>query len=471
MVVTHTSLMLAGRYRLEARIAVGGVGDVWRATDLVLARPVAVKLLRPEYAQHPETLARFEAEARHAASLTHPGIAQVYDYGEAGAAESPYLVMELVDGPSLAEVLAAGPLQPCYAMDVLAQAAAGLTAAHAAGLVHRDIKPANLLVGPDNQVKISDFGIAYAAGSAPITRTGVLVGTPAYLAPERAAGGPATPASDLYSLGVVGYHCLTGQPPFSGMPVEVAIAHQHRALPPLPAAVPAGVAGLIGELTAKDPAARPASAGEVAQRAGRLRDALGGDATAVLASEPAGPPSGGTQAMPATLVGPPAPGGAPARPGSQRDRRRPRRGAPLAVVCALLVAGLAGWLLTGAFAAAPGSPGAAPRTPAGPTSRSTAAPAPRTVTVNAAALVGQRAGLVVRRLRQLGLRPHVVWTVNGGTEPGTVISVQPSGQVRAGSTVTVAAALRPSGHRHGHGHGDGHGHGGGDGQGDGNGGG
>jgi eukaryotic-like serine/threonine-protein kinase len=463
--------MLAGRYRLEARIAIGAVGDVWRATDLVLGRPVAVKLLRPEYAQHPETLARFEAEARHAASVTHPGIAQVYDYGEDGAAESPYLVMELVDGPSLAGVLAAGPLEPSYAMDVLAQAAAGLEAAHAAGLVHRDVKPANLLVGPDNQVKITDFGIAYAAGSAPITRTGALVGTPTYLPPERAAGGAATPASDLYSLGVVGYHCLTGQPPFRGMPVEVAIAHQSRALPPLPAAVPAGVAGLIGELTAKDPAARPASAGEVARRAGRLRDALAGDATAVLASEPAGPPSGGTQAMPAMLIGPPAPGGAPAPPGSQWHRR-PRSGALLAAVaCAFLVAGLAGWLLTGAFAAAPESPGTAPRTTARPTSRSTAAPAPRTVAVNAGALAGQRAGLVVRRLRQLGLRPHVVWAVNGGKEPGTVISVQPSGQVPAGSTVTVTAALRPPGHRHvhGHGHGDGHGHGGG--QGDGNGGG
>src|SRR5215469_11091289 len=459
--------MLAGRYRLEARIAVGAVGDVWRATDLVLGRPVAVKLLRPEYAQHPETLARFEAEARHAASVTHPGIAQVYDYGEDGAAESPYLVMELVDGPSLAGVLAAGPLEPSYAMDVLAQAAAGLEAAHAAGLVHRDIKPANLLVGPDNQVKITDFGIAYAAGSAPITRTGALVGTPTYLPPERAAGGPATPASDLYSLGVVGYHCLTGQPPFRGMPVEVAIAHQHRALPPLPAAVPGEVAGLIGELTAKDPAARPASAGEVAQRAGRLRDALAGDATAVLASEPGGPPgSTGGEPLPATLIGSPAPGAAPARPGSQRDRQRPRRGVLLGVACALLVAGLAGWLLAGIFTAGsaeqPGSPHAGARTPG--------TPAVRTVAVDAGALVGQRAGLVARRLRQLGLRPHVVWAVNGGREPGTVISVRPSGQLAVGSTVTVTAALRPPGHRHDHGHGDGHGHGG-DGQGDGNGGG
>ena len=449
-------------------MARGGVGEVWRATDLVLDRPVAVKLLRPEYAQHPETLVRFEAEARHAASVTHPGIAQVYDYGEAGPAESPYLVMELVDGPSLAGVLASGPLEPAYAMDVLAQAAAGLEAAHAAGLVHRDVKPANLLVGPGNQVKITDFGVAHAAGSAPITRAGTLVGTPAYLAPERAAGGPATPASDLYSLGVVGYHCLTGSPPFSGMPIEVAAAHQLRELPPLPATVPAGVAGLVGELTAKDPAARPTSAGEVARRAGRLRDSLAGDATAVLASEPGGPPgTTGVEPLPVTLIGPPAPGGAPARLGSQRDRRRPRRGVLLGVASAILVASLAGWLLAAVFTAGPaqhqpGTPHDAGRTPG--------IPAVRTVAVNAGALVGQRAGLVVQRLRQLGLRPHVVWAVNGGREPGTVISVQPSGQLAAGSTVTVTAALRPPGHRDGHGHDHGHGdQGGGNGQGDGGG--
>jgi len=463
VVVTDTSLVLAGRYRMEGRIAVGGVGEVWRATDLVLARPVAVKLLRPEYAQHPETLVRFEAEARHAASVTHPGIAQVYDYGEEGPAESPYLVMELVDGPSLAWVLASGPLEPAYAMDVLAQAAAGLEAAHAAGLVHRDVKPANLVVGPGNQVKITDFGVAYAAGSAPITRAGTLVGTPAYLAPERAAGGPATPASDLYSLGVVGYHCLTGSPPFSGMPIEVAAAHQHQALPPLPASVPAGVAGLVGELTAKDPAARPGSAGEVAERAGRLRDTLASDVTAGLASEPGGPPgTTGVESLPVTLIGPPAPGGAPARPGSQRDRRRPRRGVLLGVAGAILVASLAGWLLAAVFTAGPAQH--QPGTPQPGT------PAIRTVAVNAGALVGQRAGLVVQRLRQLGLRPHVVWAVNGGQKPGTVISVQPSGQLAAGSTVTVTAALRPPGHRHEHGHDHGHGdQGGGNGQGDGGG--
>ena len=456
--------MLAGRYRLETRIAAGAVGDVWRATDLVLARPVAVKLLRPEYAQHPETLARFAAEARHTASLTHPGIAQVYDYGEAGAAESPYLVMELVDGPSLAGVLAAGPLEPCYAMDVLAQAAAGLEAAHAAGLVHRDVKPANLLVGPDNQVKITDFGIAYAAGSAPITGTGVLVGTPTYLPPERAAGGPATPASDLYALGVVGYQCLTGETPFGGVPPEVAAVHQPRTLPPLPRTVPAGVAGLILELAAKDPAARPASADEVAARAGQLRDALTGGAAAPLAS---GSPATKTGAEPVTLAGePPVAAGepatlaglpaavaAPAHRPLLWDRMQPRRGVVLAVAGAAVAAGLAGWLLAGAFGAGSPQPGR-PQPAAGTSS----APAARTVEVNADALAGQRASAVSQQLRRLGLRPRVVGAVRGGQAPGTVISVQPSGQVPAGSTVTVIAAVQPPGH----GNGDGQGNNGGD---------
>ena len=247
---------------------------------------MAVKLLRAGYAQDPGSVARFRSEARHAASLSHPGIAQVYDYGEG---ELPYLVMELVDGPSLARVLGGGPLDPGRAMDVVAQAAAGLDAAHRAGLVHRDIKPANLLLGPGGQVKITDFGIAYAAWSAPVTRTGMLLGTPAYLAPERVAGYPATSASDLYSLGVVSYECLTGTPPFRGMPAEVAAAHRGQAMPPLPPAVPGAMAGLIAELMAKDPADRPASAGEVAARAARLRYGLAGGALAERDGRPGGP--------------------------------------------------------------------------------------------------------------------------------------------------------------------------------------
>ena len=266
--------LLGGRYQLAGRIASGAAGEVWRATDLVLSRPVAVKRLREGYAGQPEAMQRFRAEARHAGALSHPGIAQVYDYGEADPPSPPFLVMEFVDGPSLAGLLDGGPLDPADAMDVLAQVAAGLAAAHTAGLVHRDIKPANLLVAPDGQVKITDFGIAHAAGSAQLTRTGTMVGTPSYLAPERAAGASATPASDLYSLGVVGYECLAGQPPFRGTPMEVVAACQSAPLPPLPATVPAEVAALVMELTAKDPAARPASASQVATRAARLRDAL-----------------------------------------------------------------------------------------------------------------------------------------------------------------------------------------------------
>jgi hypothetical protein len=377
-------------------------------------------------------------------------------------------------------VLAAGPLAPARAMDVLAQAAAGLQAAHAAGLVHRDVKPGNLLVGRSGQVKITDFGIAHAAWSAPITQTGALVGTPAYLAPERVTGGPATPASDLYSLGVVGYQCLTGAVPFDGAP-PVTAAHQHRTLPPLPAAVPAGVAELVRDLTARDPAARPASADEVAVRAARLRDALAGRPAAARPASPPGgpPPARATGAEPVTLAGDPvtlageplilagepAPGMAPARRRPRREGMRPRprgmqpgRGVALAVAGVVVVAGLAGWLLAGAFGAGPrpSEPGAsqpAARTP-GAVGRPHTAPAGGTVEVNADALAGQQASVVSQRLRQMGLRPRVVGTVRGGQAPGTVISVQPSGRVPAGSTVTVTAALPPPGQGNGNGQGN-----------------
>jgi serine/threonine-protein kinase len=270
-------IILGDRYLLESRIAAGGMGQVWLAADQVLGRLVAVKLLRPEYAEHPETLERFRAEARHAGVLNHPHIAQVYDYGPPkgswgpafpgdGPAPSrePYLVMEYVDGPSLAEVIEREPLSADFACDVIAQAAAGLDAAHRAGLVHRDIKPGNLLLTPDGRVKITDFGIAHAAGSAPITAPGIVMGTSLYMAPERIAGGPGTPASDLYSLGIVMWECLMGQPPFRGASPDVMAAHLHQALPPLPYSVPPGVCELVARLTAKDPGYRLSNAGLLA---------------------------------------------------------------------------------------------------------------------------------------------------------------------------------------------------------------
>jgi serine/threonine-protein kinase len=438
--MSHATVLLAGRYRLDSRIAVGAMGEVWRGTDEVLSRPVAVKLLRTEYAQYPETLARFRSEGRHAGSLSHPGIARVYDYGEdTGGASGPklaYLVMELVDGPSLTEVLGRGPLPPRQAMDVVAQAAAGLDAAHRAGLVHRDIKPGNLLLGADGQVKITDFGISHAAGSAPITVSGTLLGTPAYLAPERVAGEAATPASDLYSLGVVAWECLAGGLPFTGAPIEVAVAHRDRPLPSLPDAVPADVAVLVAELTAKDPRARPRSAADVARRAGQLRDAMNSRSTLPLD----------------TRLYLPSPG--PARPG----RRRRGLGGKTALLSAggLLAAVMAGILLSGVLghdAAQPPTP-----SPSAAVARSSKSQA-RTVEVSASSLVGQQVSDVRRQLQQLGLGVRVMWQPSQ-QDPGTVLSVQPSGQVPAGSTITVTAARATHHDRHGHGDGPGNGNGG-----------
>jgi hypothetical protein len=481
---SQTAVVLAGRYQLAGPLAAGGMGQVWRAVDLLLDRPVAVKLLRDEYAEHPVTLARFRAEARHAGALSHSGIAHVYDYGEVGPGQPPFLVMELVDGPPLSQLLTRGPLDPARVMDVVAQAAAGLGVAHAAGLVHRDIKPGNLLVGPGDTVKITDFGIAYAAGSAPITRTGTLIGTPAYLAPERVAGGSAGPASDLYSLGIVAYECLAGAPPFAGTPMEVALAHQQRALPPLSPAVPQPVAALITDLTAKDPADRPASASEVAERAGRLHDAL----AAADAAQPGHPlatpvtldraastvPAG---ALRPTLAGLPDetlgllpaadPSDArtrlPRRPRAQRPpgrlrQARPGRAAALAAVAIAIVAGLAVWLLV------PG-PASPPRHPSART-HVTGPAADRLVEIGGA-MVGQPVSVVTQRLRQLGLRIRIAWLPSPHQDPGTVLSIVPAGRVPVGTKVVVTGATQPPGqaHRHGHGDGNGNGNGNGDGQG------
>jgi serine/threonine-protein kinase len=267
--------VLGGRFVLGGRIGSGGYGEVWRATDTVLSRPVAVKLLHERYAQRAETLARFQAEARHAGVLSHENIAQVYDYREPADGQPPYLVMELVDGPSLEAVLAGGPLDVRRTMDIIAQAAAGLQAAHAAGMIHRDVKPGNLLLAPGGTVKITDFGIAHTIGSAPVTASGEVIGTPGYLAPERVTGESATPASDLYSLGMVAYECLTGAPPFTGPAVVVALAQRERPLPPLPPAVSADAAAFVARLAAKDPAHRLGSAAEAAIWAGLIRDGVG----------------------------------------------------------------------------------------------------------------------------------------------------------------------------------------------------
>jgi serine/threonine-protein kinase len=264
-------VVLGDRYRLNSRVAAGGMGEVWRAEDTVLGRIVAVKVIRPGLSGDPGFLHRFRAEARNTASLSHPGIATVHDYGEtldpAGGTRA-FLVMELVDGEPLSTVLDRGRLEPSRAMDMLAQTARALHAAHQAGVVHRDVKPGNLLVRADGSVVVTDFGIARAMGAAGMTATGQVLGTAAYISPEQAAGQPATPASDVYSLGVVGYQMLSGHKPFEGEnPLTVALAHMRQEPPPLPEDLPVAARAVVERSLAKEPTLRFASAAEMSEAA------------------------------------------------------------------------------------------------------------------------------------------------------------------------------------------------------------
>jgi serine/threonine-protein kinase len=266
---------LGGRYRLVERIARGGMGEVWRAFDEVLGRPVAVKVLRPEYADEQVFLERFRNEARNTAALVHTGIAAVYDFGQATLARAtvPFIVMELVPGRPLSQIIERdGALDRDRALDLAAQAARGLHAAHEGGVVHRDVKPANLLVTPTWTVKITDFGIARAGDALPLTRTGTVMGTAHYLAPELVNGrGVASAASDVYALGVVLYECLAGRRPFVGEnPLSVAMEHLNSTPPPIPGLHPSIRAVLDGAL-AKDPLLRPASAEVLAHQLLALR--------------------------------------------------------------------------------------------------------------------------------------------------------------------------------------------------------
>jgi len=272
-----TEYVLDGRYELVERIASGGMGEVWRGTDQILGRPVAIKLLAAAHASDEQFRARFRAEARYAAALSHPGIARVFDYGETSPLGGPYLVMELVNGEPLSTILEReGRLPADVTMDIVAQAGRALDVAHQAGIVHRDIKPGNLLITADGTAKITDFGIAKARASRDVnlTATGIVMGTALYVSPEQATGATVTGSSDIYSLGVVAYECLAGQPPFiAEQPLAIAIMHKHDPVPPLPADVPRPVADLVYAMLAKDPEDRPDSARHVADRAQVIMDA------------------------------------------------------------------------------------------------------------------------------------------------------------------------------------------------------
>ncbi|MGK3199933.1 serine/threonine-protein kinase [Amycolatopsis sp. MEPSY49] len=271
--------LLAERYKLTSRIAVGGMGEVWQASDTRLDRTVAVKILKAELSGDAEFLHRFRTEARMTASLNHPGIAAVHDYGETifdGDLSIAYLVMELVDGDPLAGLLAKhGRLSAEFTLDMLEQAGNALQAAHEQGLVHRDVKPGNILVTSAGQVKITDFGVAKAADAAPVTRSGMVMGTAHYIAPEQALGHPAEPASDVYSLAVCGYECLAGHRPFlSENAVTVAMMHIRDIAPPLPPDVPPAARAVIEATLVKDPRQRYNSGGEFAAAVAAVRAGL-----------------------------------------------------------------------------------------------------------------------------------------------------------------------------------------------------
>jgi len=266
-------LTLGGRYQLIERLAVGGMGEVWEAEDLVLGRSVAVKVLREEHAHDPTFRRRFREEAQHAALLVHPNVAQVFDFseGDDDSGEPPYLVMELIRGEPLSAVLAReGRLDPERTFSIIGQAASALAAAHAAGVVHRDIKPANLLLCPDGTLKVTDFGIARATGSSAVTTAGYMLGTPHYVSPEQVNGEVLTGATDFYALGVVAYECLTGIRLFDGDPMTVLVAHRDQEAPPLPPGVPAGLGDLVTAMLQKDPAKRPTDGRAIAAQAERF---------------------------------------------------------------------------------------------------------------------------------------------------------------------------------------------------------
>jgi protein kinase-like protein/PASTA domain-containing protein len=410
--------VVGGRYELLGLLASGGMGQVWRGRDALLDRPVAVKLLRSEYTQDETVRSRFRTEARLAGRLLHPNIAALYDYGEAVTDDGEvvaHLVMELVDGEPLSALLAReGRLTPDRVLDLVGQTAAALTAAHAAGVVHRDVKPGNVLVGADGVVRITDFGIAWSAGSAPLTRTGQVVGTAHYLAPEQAAGGKAGPASDVYALGMVAYECLAGRRAFDGEhPVQIALRQIRDEPDPLPDDLPAPVRDLVARMLVKDPAGRLADGAAVC------------DAVATVRAGRPLPPAPAPATAPLPVVVAAGPAVPPPLPPRRRSGRVLAGVATLAVGAALGVGVLQ---VTGA--------GQAPVTTAeaGPTSSAGG------IDVRRVDLVGRSADEVEEQLVSTGLRVSRVVVETADASPGIVTAVTPVGRLDAGDTVTLTVA-------------------------------
>jgi serine/threonine protein kinase len=435
-----SGLTFGGRYQLSSRVAIGGMGEVWQATDLVIGRTVAIKILKDEYLGDPGFLERFRAEARHAALVNHEGIANVFDYGEEDG--SAFLVMELVPGEALSTILERDRvLATDRVLDIVAQTANALHAAHSAGLVHRDIKPGNLLITPDGRVKITDFGIARIADQVPLTATGQVMGTVQYLSPEQASGHPASPTTDIYSLGIVAYEALAGRRPFTGeSQVAIAMAQINETPPELPATIAEPVRNLVYSSIAKSPADRPASAAHLARAAQALRR---GDVAAAATSVPGiigtgslaaavganyGNPTTATRILPSTATLPTAAAG---------PKRRNPWTWPLVALVALLAVVLVGTII--ALLTNPSNP-----TPTGSptgtqTPSSTPTPTNTLVTIQKSDILGKTKQQVQDFLTSKGL---LLSAVDGdpattSAQVGTAEDAQPIGNLQPGQTVTV----------------------------------
>ncbi|MFI7580498.1 protein kinase domain-containing protein [Kocuria kalidii] len=487
-----SSTVLGGRYALTDRIAIGGMGEVWKAKDRVLGRIVAVKILKEEYTGDPNFLQRFRAEARHTALLNHPGVANVFDYGEEEG--SAFLVMELVPGEPLSNIIERRKtLGPDTVLNYIGQTARALAAAHAQGLVHRDVKPGNLIITPDNRVKVTDFGIARLADQVPLTATGQVMGTAQYLAPEQATGQTATGSSDIYSLGIIGYECLAGRRPFTGeSQIAIALAQVNDPPPPLSDAVPETVRALLMSMLAKDPRDRPATAGALGTAVDAIRR---GDEDAAVAAVPGMRPfldlpdddatqafepvrdeptqvldrdSRSAAAAAGAAAGPPRPitaeltvvdaprrpeedagsyGAGPARP-AQRPETRSVWSWLLPVLLVLLVLGGLLWFFllrdpvpvsqepspTGTVSTSPLS--VAPADPAAED------PGADAVEVLAARYEGRPVDDVVQELSDLGFPVERVGRT-ADDEENTVLSLNPVGQVSRSTTITVEYSTGP----------------------------
>jgi serine/threonine-protein kinase len=455
-----SGVTFGGRYELGNRIAIGGMGEVWEAVDRVIGRTVAIKILKDEYLGDPGFLERFRAEARHAALVNHEGIANVFDYGEEEG--SAFLVMELVPGEALSTILERERvLSTDKVLDIIAQTASALQAAHAAGLVHRDIKPGNLLITPEGRVKITDFGIARIADQVPLTATGQVMGTVQYLSPEQASGHPASPSTDIYSLGIVAYECLAGRRPFTGeSQVAIAMAQINEQPPDLPVTVPEPVRRLVLSCIAKKPADRPASAAHLSRAAQALRR---GDVAAAASSVPAvlgaAVPTAATSILPntesygstqattvlpssAAVPAPTPPTGTAPVPTEKRNRYLWLIIVLIVLVAAAIVVGVLALLSNqNRDPAASPSPTTSASTSPSETPSQTPTPTPtsNTVPVDLADYQGRNGDEVAAELEALGLVPSIVNgnAATGDDEVGLVYQISPRGNVQKGTAVTI----------------------------------